>query len=79
VQAVRAHVAHLQRLEDRGALELCGPFSDKQGGMVVLRAVSEAEARVIAESDPFVFCGARTFELSRLELSCRENAHLGIA
>ena len=71
-------MAHLKRLEDRGQLELCGPFPDHDGGMVVLRGVSEEEARAIAEADPFVASGAETFELRKLEVSCRDNKHLGM-
>jgi len=75
---VRAHVAHLKVLEEQGQLDLCGPFSDKKGGIVVLRGVSEEEARAIAEADPFVSSGAETYELRKLELSCRDNNHMGM-
>lgn len=75
---VRAHVAHLARLEDQGKLELCGPFPDHDGGMVILRCVSEEEARAIAEADPFVRSGAESYELRKLEVSCRDNNHLGM-
>lgn len=76
---VREHVAHLKRIEDAGALELCGPFADYPGGIVIVRASSLQEARAIAESDPFVTSGAETFELRTLELSCRANQHMGMA
>lgn len=75
---VRAHVAHLKRLEDGGRLEICGPFSDHDGGMVVLRAVTAEEARAIAEADPFVVSGVESFEIRRLEVSCRANNHMGM-
>ena len=75
---IRAHVAHLKRLEDRGKLELCGPFPDHDGGMVVLHGVSEEEARAIAEADPFVTSGAETYKLRKLEVSCHNNNHLGL-
>jgi uncharacterized protein YciI len=75
---VREHVAHLKRLEDQGLLELCGPFPDHAGGMVILRRCSEAQARAIAEADPFVTSGAETYELRRWELSHRGNQHMGI-
>jgi uncharacterized protein YciI len=75
---VRAHVAHLKRLEEQGRLELSGPFCDKKGGIVVLRGMSEAEARAIAEADPLVSSGAETFELRKIEVSCRENNHMGM-
>ena len=75
---IRAHVAHLKHLEDKGQLELCGPFPDYNGGMVVLRGVSTDEARAIAEADPFISSGAETYELRKLEVSCRDNNHLGM-
>lgn len=75
---IRAHVAHLKDLEERGLLELCGPFPEHRGGMVILRGVTEAEARAIAAGDPFVTSGAETCEVRRLEVSCRENRHLGM-
>jgi uncharacterized protein len=75
---VRAHVAHLKKLEDQGLLELCGPFPDHNGGIVILRNVTEEQAKQIAESDPFVSSGAETHELRKLEVSCRENNHLGM-
>lgn len=75
---VRAHVAHLERLDARGCLELCGPFCDEKGGLVVLKNVSEAEARDLAEADPFVSSGAETYELRKLMASCRDNHHMGM-
>jgi len=75
---VREHVAHLKRLEDRGQLELCGPFPQHAGGMVILRGCTEEQARAIAEADPFVTSGAETYELRRWELSHRGNRHMGL-
>ena len=72
-------VIHRRLLGERGRLELCGPFGDKRGGMVVLRDVSEEEARALAEADPFVSSGAETYELRKLEVSCRDNDHMGMA
>ncbi len=76
---VRSHVAFLQRLEADGLLELCGPFPENAGGMVIVRVTDEDAARKIAEEDPFVASGAQTYELRRWELSHRENQHLGVA
>lgn len=75
---IRAHVGHLKKLEEVGKLELCGPFPNHDGGMVILRGVTEEEAHVIAEADPFVSSGAETYELRKWELSCRENNHMGM-
>ncbi|MCP4448185.1 MAG: hypothetical protein GY811_23035 [Myxococcales bacterium] len=46
--------------------------------MIIARAASENEARLIAEADPFVTSGAETYELRRWELSRRGNNHLGM-
>ena len=75
---VREHVEHLKRIDDAGNLELCGPFADYRGGMVILRGVTAQQARAIAESDPFVTSGAETYELRTLDLSARENDHMGM-
>jgi len=74
---VKEHVAHLRRLDRDGQLELCGPFADYKGGMVIVRAASKEEAIAIAESDPFVSSGAESYELRTWELSCEANNHLG--
>lgn len=76
---VRAHVAFLEKLDAENLLELCGPFPNNDGGMVIVRVAEEDKARKIAESDPFVKSGAETYELRRWELSHRGNRHLGVA
>jgi flavin reductase (DIM6/NTAB) family NADH-FMN oxidoreductase RutF/uncharacterized protein YciI len=75
---VQAHVAHLARLEDEGVLELCGPFADHSGGMVILRGVDEVRARAILASDPFVASGAELGVLREWHLSHRDNRHMGV-
>jgi uncharacterized protein len=69
---IREHLAkHLQfmiGLEKRGALFASGPFTPGNGaqvgdGLTILRAVSLDEARVFANSDPFVIAGARTYDI----------------
>ncbi len=53
----RQHLGHLQAMHDRGALLLCGPFSDQPDetlrGLCVYRVGLE-DARRMAESDPAV-------------------------
>jgi uncharacterized protein len=73
-----AHRDYLRQLDEAGTLVLSGPFTDRRGGMVLIRAESEAAARAIAEADPLVTSGVDTYELrhwritggdlSRLEL-----------
>jgi uncharacterized protein YciI len=71
-ELVKANLArHLQfmiGLERRGALFASGPFAPGNGaqigdGLTILRAVSLDEAKVFANSDPFVIAGARTYDI----------------
>jgi uncharacterized protein YciI len=62
------HLQFMIGLEKRGALFASGPFAPGNGaqigdGLTILRAVSLDEARVFANSDPFVIAGARTYEI----------------
>jgi len=76
-ETVRAHVQYLRRLETSGHMVFCGPFTDYDGGMVVLKAVSKDEALALVNEDPYIVSGARTFELRTWRLSCADNNHLG--
>ncbi|MBA9087426.1 uncharacterized protein YciI [Fontibacillus solani] len=77
-ELIRAHVQHLKQLDLEGKLELCGPFSDYRGGMVIIKASSYEEAKKIAESDPYIVSGVETYELRTWELSCEANNHMGM-
>ena len=76
LEIIRRHVNHLRELDAEGALVLCGPFSDYPGGMVVVRAESPDEAKAIAEADPFISSGCKTYELRCLEVANAENNYL---
>jgi uncharacterized protein len=63
-----AHLEYMIGLEKRGVLFASGPLSDGEGppsgaGLTVLRAKNAAEARAIADADPFVAGGLRGYEL----------------
>jgi uncharacterized protein len=63
-----AHLEYMIGLEKRGLLFASGPLSDGAGplsgaGLTILRAANAQEARALAEADPFVTNGLRTFEL----------------
>ena len=58
-----AHFTYLQELKARGALLLSGPFADRTGGMVLVRAASRAAAEAIAQADPLVANQVDTYEL----------------
>ncbi len=62
------HLQYMIGMEKRGALFASGPFTPGHGasigdGMSVFRAVSLDEAKVFANSDPFVLAGARTYDI----------------
>ena len=63
-----AHLEYMIGLEQRGVLFASGPLSDGAGplsgaGLTILRAAGAQEARALAEADPFVTSGLRSFEL----------------
>src|SRR5690348_15229487 len=49
---IEAHYSHLEALQEQGALEAFGPFTDKSGGAYLVRAESLDEARAMAFADP---------------------------
>ncbi|GAB3387049.1 YciI family protein [Lysobacter fragariae] len=55
---IAPHYAHLDRLRERGRLELAGPFGDKSGGAYIVRAHDLDEATAIAFDDPVHTTGA---------------------
>lgn len=79
MELIKAHVAHLQRLDAAGRLVLAGPFDDGAGGMAIIRAASPEEAEALAAADPFVQSGAYHFQVRKWHLSCEANKHMGIA
>ena len=68
-----AHLEYMIGLEKRGHVFASGPLADAEGpptglGLTVLRAKDAAEARALAEADPFFINGFRTFELKEWTL-----------
>ena len=71
---VEEHVAWLLDLERRDLLLASGPLLSGPGtgpgsGVTILRAPDEETARKIADGDPFVRRGLRTFELYQWRLN----------
>jgi uncharacterized protein len=67
-QNLAKHLQFMIGLEKRGVLFASGPFTPGGGaligdGLTILRAVSLDEAKVFANSDPFVIAGARTYDI----------------
>jgi uncharacterized protein YciI len=63
------HLAHQIKLEKQGIMFGAGPLAGEDGarvgGMIIIRAKSFAEARAIADSDPYHRNGLRTYTLTR--------------
>jgi hypothetical protein len=71
---LEAHLEHQIRLEKDGIMFGAGPLSHPDGsptgtGMIIIRAQSEAEARAIADEDPFHAKGLRTYTLQQWSLN----------
>lgn len=73
---VKRHVNHLERLDAENKLVICGPFKDYAGGMIVLNCSSLDEAHTIANKDPFVSEGYRTYTIRTLEVADQSNRFL---
>jgi uncharacterized protein YciI len=70
------HVDYIEKLDRSGFIELCGPFTDSDEGMIVLNVDSKEEAESIAQKDPFIIAGAKTFKIQTWLISCEENNYL---
>lgn len=59
------HLEYLIALERQGKVFASGPMGapEKRNGMTIVRVDSEAEAREIAENDPFAKAGLRDFTI----------------
>ena len=75
-EVINSHVQHLKKLDHEGKLVLSGPFIDYPSGIVIIKAKDKEEAILIAESDPFVCTGVRSFEVRTWLVACRENNYL---
>ena len=67
-QHLEAHLQHQIRLEKSGIMFGAGPLSNADGtptgtGMIIIRAETEADARRIADEDPFHSLGLRSYSL----------------
>ncbi len=75
-EVVQHHVDYLKKQDASGRLVLCGPFTDYNGGMVIYKAASFEEAADLANNDPFIKEGYKTFELRTLEWANKDNNYL---
>lgn len=69
--SLSGHLAYQAELERAGSLAFAGPMSDETGdhmqgtGLIIYRADSLEDARVLAQNDPMHQSGARTFTMRR--------------
>jgi len=69
-----AHVGHLKRLKTSGNLVICGPYSDNDGAIQIIRARSVVEAKNLFEADPFIREGYyQSYDVRELFEACDEN------
>lgn len=72
-QIVLDHYEWIIQLEKNGLVFLSGPLFDVDGaagvGMTVFRCSDPSEALELAATDPFVKCGAMTFEIKRWQVN----------
>src|SRR5580704_1750589 len=53
-QPLQEHGKYLKELMDKGSLQIAGAFLDDSGGLIILNAADEAEARRITAHNPRV-------------------------
>ena len=66
------HLEHQVKIERDGILFAAGPMTTEDGvrrGLIIIRAGSFAEARKIADSDPFHAQGLREYTLERWSMN----------
>jgi uncharacterized protein YciI len=65
------HFVYWKGQFDKGVCLFGGPVLDPKGvyGVLAIRAVTEAEARAIAEADPSVVAGVNRIELAEMRLA----------
>lgn len=73
---IERHVAHLKRLDEAGQLILCGPFEEDGGGLVIFTAATPEAANAVAQADPFIAEGYKTYTLKTLEIANKANHYL---
>lgn len=76
IDVIERHVEHLKRLEQQDKLVLCGPMLDYEGGLVILHADSKEEAALLADADPFIAEGYKTYQLFTIQLADQYNQYL---
>lgn len=66
------HLDYLKKLGAEGKVFAKGRFTDSTGGLVIYKADTLEEAKGMAEGDPFIIEGARTYEIHEWEMNLIE-------
>jgi len=75
---VMRHVENIRNLDESGNMELCGVIKGFPGvaGMVIIKADSFEEAKVLCEREPLVVDGFATYKLITMQVVNKENNYL---
>jgi len=71
-----SHVEYLKELDQKERLIFSGPFKYQEGGVVIIYASSLEEAHNIAQSDPFIKQGFKTYHIIEVEHAHQKNNYL---
>ncbi|KIL35814.1 hypothetical protein SD71_10430 [Cohnella kolymensis] len=63
------HLDYLKGLSKEGKVFAKGRFSDGTGGLVIYKADAIEDVRSMVENDPFIFQGARSYEIHEWEMT----------
>lgn len=74
---LHAHVNHLKELKNKNILVICGPFTDSDGAIKIIKANHLEEAKIIANCDPFTKKGYyQNYEIYEFIEANEENNYL---
>ncbi len=75
-EVILAHVDYLKSLEYQKRLIFSGPFKDHEGGIVIIFASTKDEAITIANQDPFINQGYKSYEIIEVIHAHQDNNYL---
>lgn len=78
-QGLGPHAAYMQRLQNEGRLFAGGGYASDDGGMAIVTAANEEEARAILAADPAISSGIFVAELRHWRVRFRNEEPLPLA
>lgn len=74
---LHAHINHLKELKSKNILVMCGPFTDNDGAIKIIKANHLEDAKIIANCDPFTKKGYyQNYEIYEFIEANEENNYL---